>query len=83
MKLKLCAFEQVSRLKINFHKSELYCFGEAQDSIDANLVNSPYDILVSPYTIENFEMRTGRKLRNISRQCSVVGRANTSQLEEY
>jgi hypothetical protein len=34
MKLLLCAFEQVSRLKINFHKSELFCFGEAQDIAD-------------------------------------------------
>jgi hypothetical protein len=34
MKLLLCAFEQFSRLKINFHKSELFCFGEAQESID-------------------------------------------------
>jgi hypothetical protein len=34
MKLRLCDFEQVSGLKINFHKSELYCFGEALDSID-------------------------------------------------
>jgi hypothetical protein len=30
MKLLLCAFEQVSGLKINFHKNELFCFGEAQ-----------------------------------------------------
>jgi hypothetical protein len=29
--LILAAFEQLSGLKINFHKSELYCFGEAQD----------------------------------------------------
>jgi hypothetical protein len=28
----LTAFEQHSVLKINFHKSELFCFGEAQDS---------------------------------------------------
>jgi hypothetical protein len=34
MKLMLCAFEQVSGLKINFHKSELFCFGEAQDVAD-------------------------------------------------
>jgi hypothetical protein len=25
------AFEQLSGLKINFHKSELFCFGEARD----------------------------------------------------
>lgn len=30
MKMLLCAFEQLSRLKINFHKSEVYCFGEAK-----------------------------------------------------
>ena len=33
MKLILCAFEQISGLKINFHKSELFCFGEAQKEI--------------------------------------------------
>jgi hypothetical protein len=34
MKLLLCAFEQASGLKINFHKSELFCFGEAQEARD-------------------------------------------------
>jgi hypothetical protein len=29
-KLLLCVFEQASGLKINFHKSELFCFGQAQ-----------------------------------------------------
>ena len=85
MKLRLCDFEQVSGLKINFHKNELYCFGEAPDSMDqytsifgckSGEFPLRYDILVS------FEMRTGRKSRNVSRQGSVVGRANTSQLEE-
>jgi hypothetical protein len=32
LKLILAAFEQLSGLKINFHKSELFCFGEAQDA---------------------------------------------------
>ncbi|WVZ53969.1 hypothetical protein U9M48_004850 [Paspalum notatum var. saurae] len=31
MKLVLCLFEQLSGLKINFHKSELFCFGEAKE----------------------------------------------------
>jgi hypothetical protein len=31
IKLLLCAFEQLSGLKINFHKSEIFCFGEAKD----------------------------------------------------
>jgi hypothetical protein len=30
MKLILCIFEQLSRLKINFHKSEIFCFGKAK-----------------------------------------------------
>ena len=30
MKLLLCLFEQLSGLKINFHKSELFCFGRAK-----------------------------------------------------
>ena len=34
MKSVLLAFEQLSGLKINFHKSELYCFGEALDYSD-------------------------------------------------
>ena len=29
LKLILSAFEQLSGLKINFHKSELFCFGNA------------------------------------------------------
>jgi hypothetical protein len=31
LKLILSAFEQLSDLKINFHKSELYCFSETQE----------------------------------------------------
>jgi hypothetical protein len=31
LKLILSAFEKLSGLKINFHKSELFCFGEAHD----------------------------------------------------
>ena len=31
MKLFLCTFEQLSGLKINFHKSEIFCFGQAEE----------------------------------------------------
>jgi hypothetical protein len=31
MKLLLGTFEQLSRLKIYFHKSEIFCFGKAKD----------------------------------------------------
>jgi hypothetical protein len=30
LKLLLCAFENLSGLKINFHKSVLFCYGEAK-----------------------------------------------------
>jgi hypothetical protein len=32
MKLLLAAFEQMSGIKINYHKSELFCSGEAKDN---------------------------------------------------
>jgi hypothetical protein len=32
LKLLLCAFEELSGLKINFHKSGIFCFGEAKNS---------------------------------------------------
>jgi hypothetical protein len=31
MKLILCMFEQLSSLKINFHKCEIFCFDKARD----------------------------------------------------
>ena len=31
LKLVLCLFEQLSGLKINFHKSEIFCFGKAKE----------------------------------------------------
>ena len=34
LKLLLCAFEQLSGLKINFHKSEIFCFGAAKEMKD-------------------------------------------------
>jgi hypothetical protein len=34
MKLILCIFEQLSGLKINFYKSEVFCFGKAKDVQD-------------------------------------------------
>jgi hypothetical protein len=32
LKLLLCSFEQLSGLKINFHKSDIFCFGDARNS---------------------------------------------------
>jgi hypothetical protein len=33
LKLLLCAFQDLSGLKINFHKSELFCLGEAKANV--------------------------------------------------
>ena len=35
MKLVLCLFEQLTGLEINFHKSELFCFGRANEEQEA------------------------------------------------
>ena len=35
MKLVLCLFEQLTGLKINFHKNELFCFGRANEEQEA------------------------------------------------
>jgi hypothetical protein len=34
LKIILCASEQLSGLKINFHKSELFLYGEAKDYME-------------------------------------------------
>jgi hypothetical protein len=31
LKVLLCAFEQLSRFKINYHKSEIFCYGEPKE----------------------------------------------------
>uniref|UniRef100_A0A8I6WJ66 Reverse transcriptase domain-containing protein n=1 Tax=Hordeum vulgare subsp. vulgare TaxID=112509 RepID=A0A8I6WJ66_HORVV len=35
IKLVLCLFEQLCRLKLNFNKSELFCFGRTKEEQDA------------------------------------------------
>ena len=37
MKLILRMFEQLSGLKINFHKSEVFCFGNAMGAQEDNI----------------------------------------------
>jgi hypothetical protein len=39
LKLILSPFEKLSGLKINFHKSELLCFDEAQDEAALYMLN--------------------------------------------
>jgi len=53
LKLLLCAFEQLSGLKINFRKSELFYFGDARDHeyqysqlFGCNIGSYPFQVLI-------------------------------------
>jgi hypothetical protein len=59
MKLILRFFEELPGLKINFHKSEIFCFGKAKEEEEEykqifglNLVLCPSGIWVFQFTIE-------------------------------
>jgi hypothetical protein len=59
MKLILCMFQHLSRLKMKFHKSEVFCLGKAKDVEDlyTNLFGceaglSLLDIWEYPFTIK-------------------------------
>ena len=76
MKLLLCAFEQLSGLKINFHKSEMFCYGEARELgreysqiFGCDMGTLPLlDTLVYQCTTENLETRIGKQWRRGSRK---------------
>ncbi|WVZ90609.1 LOW QUALITY PROTEIN: hypothetical protein U9M48_036894 [Paspalum notatum var. saurae] len=69
LKLLLCVFEQLSGLKINFHKSELFCFGQTKLEeysrlFGCNLGSFPFRYLGIPMhfnkkigMLESFEKR--------------------------
>ena len=68
MKLLRSVFEQMSGLKINFHKSEIFCYGQAKEFeeeyiqlLDAMLVSIPLDIWGSQCIIDNSLIVTGGK----------------------
>jgi hypothetical protein len=70
LKLILSAFEHLSGLKINFHKSELFCFGEALDHAnrmpscsDAIKVNFQLGIWVSQFIFGDLQMLNGKLWR--------------------
>ena len=70
VKLLLIAFEQMSCLKINFHRSELFCYGLAKD------YEMDYSCLFA-CGIDSFPLKylgtpmTHRMLRNIEWQCVI------------
>jgi len=70
MKLLLTMFEQLSGLKINFHKSELFCFGEAKgvqqeymNISGCNVGEAPFTYLEIPCTINESVTKIGKLLR--------------------
>ena len=66
MKLVLCLFEQLSGLKINFNKSELFCFGRAKEEHDhykqlfgCELGYLAFTYLGSQFIIANSPIKSG------------------------
>jgi hypothetical protein len=78
MKLILCAFEQLSGLKINFHKSEVFCYGKAKEEegrytrlFICKSGGMPLsDILESLCTIAGWLMVIGKQWKPNSRKLS-------------
>jgi hypothetical protein len=46
-KLLLCVFEELSGLKINFHKSDVFCFGDAK--ISKNVYSQLFECQIVAY----------------------------------
>ena len=63
MKLVLCLFEQLTGLKINFHKSELFCIGRANEEHEASRKLFGYELGALPFTYLGIPIHH-RKLAN-------------------
>lgn len=75
MKLLLSVFEQLSGLKINFHKSKIFYYGEAKDFenkytelFGCKIGDYPFRYLGSLCTIESFVTLTGGLLKRDSKR---------------
>jgi hypothetical protein len=83
LKLILAAFEQLSGLKINFHQSELFCFGEVQNKAsqyaDLFVVGRASFLFVIwgfRFIFEDLQLPNGNPLRKDYKNISVVGKGN-------
>ncbi|WVZ50186.1 hypothetical protein U9M48_001463, partial [Paspalum notatum var. saurae] len=99
MKMILCMFEELSGLKINFHKSEIFCFGQAKEceSLYSNLFGCkvgeyPFRYLGVPLHFRKLnnkdwkliEDRIEKKLSNWKgKMLSYSGRLNNSHKKKY
>ena len=88
MKNILCAFEQLSGLKINFHKSEIFCFGEAKnyenhyiELFGCNSGNFPIRYLGIPIRYRKLSNNDWVRIQERFEQRLSVGKGKTFQLE--
>lgn len=75
LKLLLVVFEQLSGLKINFHKSEIFCYGEAkeaQDSYRLLWLQCMGSIWEFQCIIDNFSILSSIKLMGVLKKSLVL-----------
>ncbi|WVZ63267.1 hypothetical protein U9M48_012909 [Paspalum notatum var. saurae] len=87
MKLLLCAFEQVLGLKINFHKSEIVCFGAVPQNLTkymqlfgCNSGDLPMRYLGVPIHYRRLSNTDWRKVEECFEKRPVAGKASNFQL---
>ena len=71
LKLLLSVFEQMSGLKINFHKSEIFYYGQVKEFEEEYIElfgGIHLDIWGSQCIIDNSLIMTGGKLKNVSKR---------------
>jgi hypothetical protein len=80
MKLLLCAFEQLSGLKINFYKSELFCYGVAKANqieytqiFGCNAGSFPFRYLGIPMHHRKLLYKDRKHVRKDSKRDSIAG----------
>jgi hypothetical protein len=86
MNLLLCTFEQLSGLKINFHKSEIFCFGQAKECeyqysqlFGCKVGSYPFRYLGIPMHFRKLNNKAGGSLKKELRKDFAVGRASFYQ----
>jgi hypothetical protein len=80
-------FEQLSGLKINFHKSDFFCFGEAQNSKNlyshlfrCQVGKYPFKYLGIPMHYKRIKNVDWKELEQHMEKSLVVGKKNCSRL---